>query len=254
MRRHSIDISETDGVRYLHFGNDAIQGAMRIARPWALELEYTRDMLAGLILRSEPGWPRTCLMIGLGAAAQLRFLHRYFPACRITVLEINPDVIATCAQFFKLPAAAANLEIITADASIWIGSAPADHYDLILLDAFSAQGLPRSLDTSAFYGACRACLSAQGLLASNLLSHSAGFAARARRIDHAFAGRTLRLPPCESGNTILLAAHGARIGVSLATLHERAAQLWQRTGLDLRPLLARLRLAHSLPEDRHLQL
>jgi spermidine synthase len=38
----SIEISEERGVRYLHFGSPWVQGAMRIARPWALELEYTR--------------------------------------------------------------------------------------------------------------------------------------------------------------------------------------------------------------------
>ncbi len=41
----SIEISEERGVRYLHFGSHWIQGAMRVARPWALELEYTRDMM-----------------------------------------------------------------------------------------------------------------------------------------------------------------------------------------------------------------
>ena len=38
----NIDISEEAGVRYLHFGSSWIQGAMRIARPFALELDYTR--------------------------------------------------------------------------------------------------------------------------------------------------------------------------------------------------------------------
>ena len=30
---HAIDISEAAGVRFLHFGSDWVQGAMRIARP-----------------------------------------------------------------------------------------------------------------------------------------------------------------------------------------------------------------------------
>jgi len=53
---HSIDISEDDGVRYLHFGSEWIQGAMRIRRPWSLELHYTREMMAGLLLHAAP-WP-----------------------------------------------------------------------------------------------------------------------------------------------------------------------------------------------------
>src|SRR5574340_598280 len=45
-----IDIREEAGVRTLHFGSEWIQGAMRIARPWNLELEYTREMMAPPVL------------------------------------------------------------------------------------------------------------------------------------------------------------------------------------------------------------
>ena len=51
----SIEVSEEAGVRYLHFGSRWVQGAMRVQRPWALELEYTREMLLPLVLRPEPG-------------------------------------------------------------------------------------------------------------------------------------------------------------------------------------------------------
>ena len=47
----SIDIREESGVRTLHFGSEWIQGAMRIARPWHLELDYTKEMMASLLLR-----------------------------------------------------------------------------------------------------------------------------------------------------------------------------------------------------------
>ena len=62
----SIEVSEKAGVRYLHFSAEWIQGAMRIQKPNALELAYTREMMAGLLLR-EPPWPREALLIGLGA-------------------------------------------------------------------------------------------------------------------------------------------------------------------------------------------
>ena len=41
----SIRLSEQAGVRYLQFGPQWIQGAMRLRRPWSLELEYTRQMM-----------------------------------------------------------------------------------------------------------------------------------------------------------------------------------------------------------------
>ncbi|MCC6878882.1 MAG: spermidine synthase, partial [Rhodocyclaceae bacterium] len=98
-----IDISEEGGVRYLHFDSDWIQGAMRIARPWALELDYTREMMAALLLRPEPDWPRKALLIGLGAASLTKFLYRHRPRAKLTVVEIEPAVVAAAHRFFKLP-------------------------------------------------------------------------------------------------------------------------------------------------------
>ena len=48
-----ITLSEHDGVRYLHFGTEWVQGAMRVARPFALELEYTREMMLPLLLHGD---------------------------------------------------------------------------------------------------------------------------------------------------------------------------------------------------------
>ena len=94
----SIEISEEAGVRTLHFGSDWIQGAMRIARPWNLELEYTREMMASLLLRDAP---RKVLLIGLGAASLTKFLYRHYPLAHLTVVEIEPAVVAAARQFFQ---------------------------------------------------------------------------------------------------------------------------------------------------------
>ena len=64
MTKNLIEVSEESGVRYLHFSSEWVQGAMRIQRPNALELPYTRDMMAGLLFH-EPPWPKNALLIGL---------------------------------------------------------------------------------------------------------------------------------------------------------------------------------------------
>ena len=74
MSASSIEISEHAGVRYLYFSAEWIQGAMRIQRPNALELAYTREMMAGLLFRDAP-WPRNALLIGLGAASLVKFIY-----------------------------------------------------------------------------------------------------------------------------------------------------------------------------------
>src|ERR1044071_607320 len=99
----SIEVSEEAGVRYLHFGSHWIQGAMRIARPNALELPYTRDMMFALLLRPGRRWPRRVLMIGLGSGSFAKFLYRHRPRAQLVVIEIDVDVLAAARQFFKLP-------------------------------------------------------------------------------------------------------------------------------------------------------
>ena len=87
--RHPVDISEEAGVRYLHFGSDWVQGAMRIARPWSLELEYTRDMMAGLLLRPPGQWPRRALLVGLGAGSLAKFIYRHLADCRLFCCRVR---------------------------------------------------------------------------------------------------------------------------------------------------------------------
>ena len=97
---HSIDIREEAGVRYLHFGTDWVQGAMRLAKPNHLVLAYTQEMLSFLLFREVP---RRVLMIGLGAGSLVRFFRHRIPDAHCTVIEINPSVIAMAHQFFRLP-------------------------------------------------------------------------------------------------------------------------------------------------------
>ncbi|HEX9431740.1 MAG TPA: transferase spermidine synthase, partial [Burkholderiales bacterium] len=60
-------------MRTLHVGGEAIQSAMRIDDPFALALDYTRCMMAFLLLHPEP---REALMIGLGGASLPKFFHK----------------------------------------------------------------------------------------------------------------------------------------------------------------------------------
>ena len=86
-----IEVSEEGGVRYLHFSADWVQGAMRIQRPNSLELAYTREMMAGLLLR-DPPWPKNALLIGLGAGSLVKYIYHKLPETRMTVVEIDQQV------------------------------------------------------------------------------------------------------------------------------------------------------------------
>ncbi|MGE5493614.1 MAG: fused MFS/spermidine synthase [Actinomycetota bacterium] len=246
---HSVDISEKAGVRFLHLGTDYIQGAMRIARPWALELSYTREMMASLLLRAGGNWPRRALLVGLGAGSLAKFIYRNLPDCRITVVEINPQIEFVARQYFNLPDDPRRLRVVIGDGAEYMLQG-GDSYDLILCDGFDPEGNAGVLDTPPFYQACRARLSETGILAVNILGRNRGAKASTERITEAFSGRAVAFPPCDSGNVIAFAAAGDPVDLSMDEMRERALALRETSGLDLLSTIARLEQDESRPAGR----
>jgi spermidine synthase len=246
---YELEISEESGVRNLHFGSEWIQGAMRIRRPFALELAYTREMMACLLLRPETDWPKRVLLIGLGAGSLAKFLYLHLPQTCITAVEIDARIPLLARQQFSLPEDPRRLKIVIADATDYINET-GRKFDAIFADGFSPDGPVAKLDTLEFYAACRKRLSAQGLLISNLLSRSRGYAASADRIHEAFEQRSLVFPSLDSGNAVAFAACGESVDVTLEEMRAQALELKQQTGLDLRPSITRLQLVQSLPQGR----
>jgi spermidine synthase len=235
----SIEISEARGVRYLHFGSHWIQGAMRIARPWALELDYTQDMMLALLLRYGRAWPRTALQIGLGAGSITKFLHRHRPGARLKVVEISPEVVSAAWQFFKLPDASARLDVEVADGHEFMARTT-HRYDLIVVDGYDAKAGAGMLDSLPFYANCRSRLAEDGVLAANLLTRRRDASAALARMREAFDDRVFTLPPCEGGNTVAFAVAHAQIVVGYDELQAAARKLLADTGLNLLPTVAGL--------------
>ena len=249
MVEHPIEISEESGVRSLHFGTHWVQGAMRMRSPYALELAYTREMMACLLLREEEGWPQRLLLIGLGAGSLAKFLYRNLPQATLTLVEIDPRIPGVAQRQFHLPEDPRRMKIVLADGADYVG-ARRRKFDLVLVDGFGANARAGRLDTVEFYADCAALLRPTGLMVCNLLGRSRGFAASVARIDKAFAGRSVVFPSCDSGNAIAMGVAGESVDVSLAQMKTRALALKSATGLDLRPTIARLQQAATLPGNR----
>ena len=233
----SIEVSEEKGVRYLHFGSEFVQGAMRIARPWALELEYTRELLLPLILRDDP--PATVLQIGLGAASITRFLHRWFPEARVTVVEIDPRVVTTAREFFRLPDESPHLRIVIGEGHDFVAGTRS-RFDLIVADGYDEKGRTGTLDTVEFYAAAHARLTRHGYLSANLLTRRRGVAASTERMQHVFGDHVVVLPPPEAGNTVAIMGMEPPLREKPEALRAAASALKERTGLNLLPTLSRL--------------
>ncbi len=230
----SIQISEEAGVRYLQFGAHWIQGAMRINRPWSLELEYSRDMMFPLLLRTG-SWPRTILQVGLGAGSTAKFLYRHVPTARIEIVEIDPEVALAAWQFFRLPAESARFRVEIADGYRHVADTRRS-YDLILLDGFDAKAEAGRMASPAFYRKCRARMAKDGMIVVNLLAKRGSANAGLEQLKKAFDGRVVALPRNEA-NTIAVAKVGPSMRIDQDRVMQRALSLRKRTGLNLLPTI-----------------
>lgn len=211
---------------------------MRIARPFALELDYTREMMTPLLLHGDD-WPRTVLQIGLGAASVTKFLYRHRPQAKLTVIEIDPRVEAAARQFFKLPDDPARIDIRHGDGADFMIETK-QRYDLILVDGFDADARTGRLDTLPFYLDCKARLADDGMLCVNLLSRRKDFAKSVARLEEAFDGHAIAFSSCDSGNAIALGTIAVTPAPTFVELKAAAKSLKQETGLNLLPTISRL--------------
>lgn len=241
----SATISEADGVRYLHLGTPWVQGAMRIRKPLAIELEYVQRMMVWMLLRpSDELGEGHAVQLGLGAGAITRYCHGVLHM-RTTAIELNDEVIGMCRAYFRLETSA-RLKLIEADAGQWVADAKnAASADVLCVDLYDHDAASPVLDTDEFYAGCHRVLKTGGAMTVNLFGRDASFERSAQRIAAAFgAGCVLSLRPTREGNTIVVAWKGVR-WPDAATLAERAAHIELTGQLPARKWLKMLR---ALPE------
>lgn len=77
-------------LRKLHFSLAYVQSAMELNNPYALNIAYTRKMMAFLMFLPRP---KHVLIVGLGGGSLTKFCHRELPRTRITTVEVDADVI-----------------------------------------------------------------------------------------------------------------------------------------------------------------
>jgi spermidine synthase len=156
-------VFDEGNLRFMYFDGKSVQSAMKLSAPDELICGYTSAMMAFLLANPAP---RHILMIGLGGGSLVKFCYRYLPGCRITVLEIDANVIALREQFM-LPADDARLQIIHCNGVDYLARNKLQA-DVVLLDGFDGAGLVTELNTAAFYADCKAALTPGGILVANI--------------------------------------------------------------------------------------
>ena len=237
-----VTLSEEDGMRYLHFGTEWVQGGMRIKRPYALELAYQQMMMApGLFLPE----PRRIVQLGLGAAALTKFCHRHVPSAEVVVVELSEQVIEAARGWFLLPEDDARLTVVHDDAKDFIAQPrQRRRADWLQVDLYDAHARGPVYDDTDFYRICRAALAQPGVACFNLFGRR--FDPSFERICGAFDDRALALPEVDEGNRVVLAFVGPPLAVTLSALLARASELEERWGLPARRWVSGLRTANGL--------
>lgn len=237
-----VTVSEHAGVRYLHLDTPWVQGAMRLSRPDAIELEYVRRMLAALLWRptDELGQGRA-VQLGLGAAALTRFTSGPM-GLHTTAVELNPAVIRACRMCFRLPPDHAGLQVLCEDAGAWIARAEQrGRIHLLHVDLYDHEAAAPVLDSEDFYAHCRSALAPGGVMAVNLFGRLSSFERSAQRIAAAFGrDQTWRVQATKEGNTVVIAARGVSVP-GRAELKARARHIEDRWGLPASKWLQMIR-------------
>ncbi|XYI39144.1 Spermidine synthase (polyamine aminopropyltransferase) [Cupriavidus necator] len=246
-----VTFSEMEGVRYLHFGTEWVQGAMRLRKPDAIELEYAQQMMAWLLFLSPSVEEFHVVQLGLGAAALTKFCHRQFSRARVTAVELNPAVIIAGRSMFGLREDDARLTVREQDAWDYVmDGTHAGAIDVLQVDLYDATARGPVLDTTAFYRACRRTLKAPGVMTINLFGDHDSFPKNIERICDAFDNRVLVFPEVHDGNVIAQAFNGPEIDVSWEVIEARADVVEKTTGLPARDWVQKLRAANARQEER----
>ena len=192
-------VSQQNGLLLLHFESDYIQSQMIVDEPEFLALAYTRTMMAFEMFKPRP---REIALIGLGGGSIAKWCYRHHPNSKLTVIELNPHVIAV-RDAFHIPRDDRRFKIRCEDGAKFVAET-AKLLDVLLVDGFSGDHLPEELCSQEFYENCKRCLTASGLLVVNLCGKNRRILSRIRR---SFGGQVL-LSTDVDGNTVVFACKG----------------------------------------------
>jgi len=208
-----VSVSDDGDIRYLHLGTPWVQGSMRIRDPFDIDLEYVQRMMGWLLFAEPAEVPRMhAMQLGLGAAAITKFCHKKL-RMKTTAVELNPQVLAVCRSWFKLPPDSSTLQVVLADAAQeikkpeWQGTV-----DALAVDLYDHEAAAPVLDSTEFYADCRNLLTEDGIMTVNLFGRSSSFDKSLDQMAQAFGEDALwAFRPTREGNTVVLAQRRPRV-------------------------------------------
>ncbi len=214
---------------------------MRLEEPDALVTAYAQKMMAFLLFNRAP---RHILMIGLGGGSLVKFCHRHLPATRLTVVEIDPDIIEL-RDWFHIPPDDERLQVILGDGADFVRRAGWTA-DIVLIDAFDRAGVAPTLAAGDFYDHAFHCLGPSGLLVMNLAGERSRYGEHLEKLRKACPGAVLLVPVEADGNLLIFATAQPVLTWMLESVESAAEELQVQLALEFPRFLRRLRTGHLL--------
>ena len=183
---HRLTVTDNDGVRLLKFERNH-QSSMRLDDPFETTIEYVGYLHITLAVKPDA---QRVLVIGLGGGSVVKRMWRDYPTMRLDVVEIDPEVAEVASTFFELPADD-RIDVHVADGREFLGRR-CDIYDIIIIDAFDDDRVPRHLLTEEFMRLCRDHLAEDGVVAWNVFGAVYGPHSRLFRSFHRTASNVWR--------------------------------------------------------------
>lgn len=178
--------------------------------PARVPVEYVRLAAAGLAFT--PGRARA-LVVGTGGGAFPMLLRRAFPRMAVDAVDIDPVVLKAAQAHFGL-VADDRLRLHARDGAAYV-RATKRRYDLVLLDAYSGDGVPAHLAGAPFFRAVRGVVAKGGVVVANVAVDADEERAIVAAFARAFATCTA-IRGREGGNVVLIGAARAPVDVAAA--------------------------------------
>nr|WP_240980200.1 spermidine synthase [Ramlibacter agri] len=233
-----VHFSDHGDIRYLHLETEWIQGSMRLDAPYDIDLEYVQRMMAWLLF-VDPATvaKRHAMQLGLGAAALTKFCHKRL-RMKTTAIELNPQVVAACRLWFKLPKDDSRLSVVLGDAAeVAKHEHWAEQVDALQVDLYDHEAAAPVLDSEEFYRDCRHLLTEDGCMTVNLFGRASSYEHSLKRIQAAFGAEAVwAFKPTREGNTVVLALREP-VEPKRGELAARADEIESRWGLPARKWL-----------------
>ena len=226
---HRIRVAEDRCYRWLHFDRSR-QGGMFLTDARESPLRYPDYFLLAWLLN--PNIKRV-LVVGMGSGSVPKRLLSDFPGVQVDSVELDPVVVEVAKRYFELRDDPRH-RIFVQDGRQYVRRADAA-YDLIVMDAYFAEGVPFHLVTREFFQQTKAKLAPGGIVAANVVgflggSNSKLFKAIYKTYAAEFTGLYLfpvnfQYDKDETGVRTIILFAGAKPGLTKAQLTATLAQL-----------------------------